>query len=177
MSSIVAFSSVIAANIGFGSKSVDRCQRRNAVSLPLPLSVSTHTHTRACHSSDRSPVDSVGPGHILWTQFIRSRASIVHPLNSLLPPTRRLCHPHALCQPTSRRRMPVVQSLSLQSRLSPSRMTGSSSVIPEHVSLMSERQTHFMCSLPLPLVLASIRSYTPLKVIGDGASGTARFSL
>ena len=119
------------------------------MSLPLPLSISTHTHTGACHPSDRSPVDSVGPGRILWTQFIRFRANIVHPLNSLLPPTRRLCHPHALCLPTSRRKMPVVQLLSLHSRLSPSRITGSSSGMPEHVSLMSERQTHFMCSLPL----------------------------
>ena len=176
MSSIVAFSSVIAANVGLGSKAVDQCQRRNVASLPLPLPISTHTYPRACHPSDQYPIASTSPV-VLWIRSIRPRSGIMHPLNSLSRPTRPLYHLHVLCRRTNCKRMPMVQLMSLQCRLSPSRMTGSSSGIPEHVSLMSERQTHFMCSLPLPLVLASIRSYTPLKVIGDGASGTARFSL
>ena len=118
-------------------------------SLPLPLPISSHTHARACHPSDQSPVGSAGPGCIMDTS-IRPRSSIMHPLNSLFRPTRPLYQFHILCQLTNRRRMPMVQSLSLQSLLSPSRTTGSSSGIPEHVSLMSERQTYFMYSLPLP---------------------------
>ena len=140
MSSIVAFSSVIAADVGLGSKAVDQCQRRNAASLPLPLPISTHTYPRACHPSDQSPIASTSPV-VLWIRSIRPRSGIMHPLNSLSRPTRPLYHLHVLCRLTNRKRMPMVQLMSLQCRVSPSRMTGSSLGIPEHVSLMSERQT------------------------------------
>ena len=89
------------------------------------------------------------------------------------PPTQPLHPPHVPHRPSSHSRTPELRSPSLPYPLSPSNSTSSSSATPRPVSPIPTPQPDFLLTpLPLSLFLASTRTYTPLKVVGDGSFGT-----
>lgn len=109
------------------------------------------------------------------TPFTQPRVSTMYTLDPRPPPTQPLRPPHAPRRPTSHSRTPEIPSPSLACPPSPSSTTNSSSVTLEHVRPPSLSQLDFLLTpfpFSLPLRLASTRTYTPLKVVGDGSFGT-----
>ena len=113
------------------------------------------------------------------TQFTHPRVSTMYTLDPRPPPTQPLHTPHVPHRLSSHSRTPEIPSPSLPYPLSPSNLTSSSSGTPGPVSQCPRfnpiSYLLLFLSLSLPSLLpflASTRTYTPLKVVGDGSFGT-----
>ena len=149
--------------------------------------VSSHSHSHTlilAHALSLTDLQWAMPVLVVsCTQSIQPRVSTMYTLDprplQIQPPHP----PHAPRRPTSHSSLPLkILSPSLACPPSPSSITSSSSAIPEPVSPLPTLQPHFLYSPPplpfslllffFPLLPASTRTYTPLKVVGDGSFGT-----
>jgi hypothetical protein len=137
---------------------------KNPLALPIP----THSHSCACPPSDRwaMPVQVVS-----CTQSTLPRVSTMYTRDPRPPPTQPLHPPRAPRRPSSHNRTLEIRSSSSACPPSPYSTTNSSSGTPEPVCQLSTFQPNSLSPLPL-FPLASTRTYTPLKVVGDGSFGT-----
>ena len=165
---------------GFSSSRVGRCldsgsgsRGRTRCLFPFP----THTHFRACPPSDRSPVGNASPGCIMHA---------IHPAQSQYHVHSRPPPPSNSTASSSSRPPPAQQPH--QNPREPVTVVAVPSVTVEYNQLIvgDARTCQFNLINPfarfplltplsffLPfLFLASTRSYTPLKVVGDGSFGT-----